>query len=236
MAGHFFHFLGSHFALKRSTIRCMLDSDDIQIAVMGYGGQQAAFDRNLWSWKRLDSSFLAICPEDSPLRVPPGIPLRRVGGQGHRGPAATERLRKILHVLLEREASFTMLFEYDSICLAPELPRMLLQDPTGIWSPRFHSGDRSFKSPWYLFPPWGFSRSALEAVSKFLDTHPGDIEHGFHDRIIGYAAYSERIQVHNTLTLGIGWGCNRVDTPDLFLHMMEAIGNGATLIHHGMKL
>ena len=216
----------------------MLSMDDVQIAVLAHGAQQATFERSMWSWRRLNGSPLVICPEDDPVTVPPGVPLRRAGRQGHSGAVASKRLKAILHVLRERQAAFTMLFEYDSLCLSPTLPEALLSDPRGFWSAKFNSGDPSFKSPWYLFPPWGMCRDTLNAISDTLDAHPDPIERGFHDRMMGFAAWKSQVPVVNTIRQPnkFAFGANKVDSNYIFMEMMDAIGNGATLIHHGLKL
>lgn len=147
-------------------------NDSTLITVHCYAGDAGRVVSNLACYLHHDPAPVVIMsPEDSPVIIP-GILCRQAGKRAYIGQDSLDRQRAHLRVALEYPFQYFLMNDSDSVCVSPEIPKYLYEEPKDIfWSneiedPRTHPTTL----PRLAFqPPYFLSREALERIIWICD-------------------------------------------------------------------
>lgn len=155
---------------------------DTLVVVHTYQGDAHQVQAALPQYLHHDAPVLVLSPADSPVEVE-GVECRSAGERAYTGEVSVRRQREHLGILLDYPAAFYLLHDADSVCLSPELPAYLYEQPEMVFynaSPtaRFLARavrDPGERHPWaerfpvVYQPPLFFSRASLEAMLAVSD-------------------------------------------------------------------
>lgn len=155
---------------------------DTRIAVCGYAGDQHYIIKALGNYLQHRCPVVVLSPEDSPAEIRyPGIENRFAGKRAYIGQESLDRQRLHLQELLKFPENHFLIHDSDSICLSPELPKYLYDEPDRVWSNLVnddipeHEAEFSTRPGWphvAFQPPYFLSRKTIEALLSVAD-HPG---------------------------------------------------------------
>lgn len=131
-----------------------------------------------------------LSPADSRVEITePNVDSRFGGQQQSIGPLSIQRQREHLRILLSYPEDFFLLHDADSVCLSPEFPNYLYEEPHTLWSNIVWIEDQGERNacdrrqlPHVAFqPPYFASRGTLEALlaasTPYRDQFDGFIDH-----------------------------------------------------------
>jgi hypothetical protein len=152
------------------------------IMVMAHADVQDTVDRHMPYWNKLGRVWIS-CPPSSIVKT--CGPVLAIGVKGHNGPEANARFKKIMNCMNEMDYDWFQLHEYDSLCLADTASDQL--DPGKIWANVFTNNQPQFKGGHFFHPPLTMTKKVLGQMCRALDAVNDQEEHGFWDRLAGYA-------------------------------------------------
>lgn len=200
----------------------------------GDADAQQTFERHLPFWRAHALPILVMCPRDSVVKT--GLQTLLIGKRCHHGAEANIRFRTLLETLAKTEYDRHVIFEYDSLCLVPELPYVKHDAVGAIWfvdSREVKScplGNKPFIGSCYSHPPLIMSTHVMNQVIESMWGLPEDCEYGMWDRYLGLAC--QRGEIKRT-PLGSAFSMNTIRNGDA-PNACAAARNG-TVIFHGVK-
>jgi hypothetical protein len=147
-------------------------NSDTRIAICCYAGDQHQVIKALGVYLHHKCPVVVLSPEDSKAEIRyPGIENRFAGKRAYIGQDSLERQRLHLELLLTFPENWFLVHDADSVCLKPELPTYLYQDPVTLWSNLVHDGIPEHQPayppgfPHIAFqPPYFLSRRTIEVL------------------------------------------------------------------------
>jgi hypothetical protein len=110
-------------------------NEDTRIAICCYAGDQHYVIKALGNYLQHECPVVVLSPEDSKAEIRyPGIENRFGGKRAYIGQESLDRQRIHLQMLLEFPENHFLIHDSDSLCLSPELPRYLYEEPDHVWS------------------------------------------------------------------------------------------------------
>ena len=164
-----------------------------------------------------------------------GLQTLLIGKRGHHSSEANGRFRKLLEALCKLDYDRHFIFEYDSLCVIPEIPIDFRFGVHGIsFLDERPSGSReNFEGKIFIHPPLAFTTETIAAVLEAMNDVPDKACNGFWDRWLGYACERGNIPVHCWRASGLGFSRNTI-LREHFPEACQAAGRGAVLFH-GVK-
>lgn len=143
---------------------------DTRLAICCYAGDQHYVTEMMDIHRAHDCPITVLSPEDSRAEVP-GVANRYGGKRCYIGQDCLDRMREHLKILLTYPENRFLIHDSDSICLSPELPACLYEEPDILWSnivpneiPEQQPGF-PIDIPHIAFqPPWFMSRLTIERL------------------------------------------------------------------------
>lgn len=194
--------------------------------VLGFGKQQATFDRHLPLWTRHGFDMLIGCPSDDPLDGR-GFPVRFTGQSSYAGDKSVERLKNVLRAVAGGGFLNAIIFEYDSICLIdkPEIKAGF----HGIFEA---NEDRwNYVAPCYLNAPWTIDAESAWKMLETAESYPDLTEGGQDDRYLSALAWFSGVPLIGHKEGG--FARNTIASADWPL-MIDKVQQGAKWVH-GIK-
>lgn len=102
------------------------------VAVHAYSGDEHQVRYALPQYLHHECPVLVLSPQDAPAHVP-GATNLSAGMRAYEGLTSVDRQRQHIEILLRHEADFFLLHDSDSICLSPELPSYLYDEPDTVF-------------------------------------------------------------------------------------------------------
>ena len=192
--------------------------------VMAHAEAQPVFDRHLRFWEQ-EGTLWAMCPQDTVIRTP--YPVMALGVRGHHNPASIHRFKQMVRVALQMDFDWYAIEEYDSFCLAKEIPK---QDGV-ILSNLFTANQPEFKGHYFLHPPLVCSRPVLSKIDDAMGRIGDDAEGSFWDRFLGYAC--ERFNIEMRGYEKKGFSRNTIEPYDI--PAAVAARKAGVVCFHGVK-
>lgn len=153
-------------------------NEDTAVVVHAYAGDVHQVVHALPQYLHHEAPMLVLSPADAPAIVE-GVECRQGGLRAYTGHVALGRQREHLQMLLDRDESWFLLHDSDSVCLEPVLPEYLYADEETVWynaapTARFiraRHGPESLiaEIPEVFQPPLFFSRKALERMLEVAE-------------------------------------------------------------------
>lgn len=151
-------------------------NEDTLVAVSCYAGDAHQVTGNIEAYAHHQTPVVILSPEDSPVFFS-GWDCRQAGKRAYIGQESLDRQRRYLEILLTFPHKYFLFNDSDSMCLSPEIPRFVYDEPDVFWSnevvePRPHA------SPYLkiaMQPPYFFSRETIQkllAVADRITAHP----------------------------------------------------------------
>jgi hypothetical protein len=108
---------------------------DTRVAVCCYAGDQHYVIKALDNYLQHECPVVVLSPEDSKAEIRyPGIENRFAGKRAYIGQDSLDRQRKHMELLLTFPEEYFLVHDSDSVCLTPELPHYLYEEPDILWS------------------------------------------------------------------------------------------------------
>ncbi len=156
---------------------------DTRVAVSCYAGDQQQCEQMLGQLLHHECPVTFMSPEDAPCDIvyPGRVDNLHFGKRGQLGPDAWARHLGFMQMLLMYPENHFLIHESDSLCLDPQIPDFLYDEPDIVWS---NNGESTWDH-WPGFPPgsakmsfqapWFFSRKTLTrliAAAPQVPYHP----------------------------------------------------------------
>lgn len=205
---------------------------DTKTVIMAHAEPAAedAFNRHLPFWRRHSSDISVMCPLDSQVKT--GLPIMPIGTRGHNGPEANRRFKKLLEILTMMDYDRYVIFEYDSLCLSPDLPQRVSEP--GLWCNLFDEDQptaRGFKGSHFTHPPLVMDKGTLRDIVRRGEQVSDEAERGFWDRWLGLVCELGSIPMRGYGRLG--FSKNTITESEL-PEAVKAVHGGAVMVH-GVK-
>jgi len=144
----------------------------ILVAISGYDGDRHQIINNWPCYEHHKTSILVLSPADAPVQKIHNAKMIQTGEKGWIGPQTLERHKKFLRVLLNQSADFYLFHDADSVCLSPELPKYLFDNPDTHWSNEvLDTNPGPSRLPKIAMqPPYMFSRGVLKSLVRISST------------------------------------------------------------------
>lgn len=152
---------------------------DTRIAICCYSGDQHYVIKALGNYLQHKCPVVVLSPEDSKAEIRyPGIENRFAGKRAYLGQDSLDRQRLHLEELLKFPENYFLIHDSDSICLSPELPRYLYDEPNAVWSNLVnddipeHEKEFATRPGWphvAFQPPYFLSRQTITALLSVAD-------------------------------------------------------------------
>lgn len=199
------------------------------LVVFTYSGQQQMLERHLPFFRKGGADIILVSPRDEPVTAPDDCTALNVGSSEHYGQSLMQRMNIGIKCAAADYDTIAVV-EGDSIVLGP------IHDaqPEGIDCFLYDSEQPPWKAPHYVHWPWLMSRKTAMRVAAEFHTLISlkDIERGFPDRMLGYAAHRAGIPLRHRPD--ITYSRNLIDTPEYVAQARDAIAGGAVFVH-GVK-
>lgn len=149
-------------------------NENTLVTVHGYAGDQHQIKNALTFYEHHQAPLVIFSPEDSRI-VRMGPHICRFGGKrAYVGPLSLERQMIHLKMMLEYPFDFFLMNDSDSVCLSPEIPRYLYEEPEVLWSNEvsdmMHKRADDYPWPRLAFqPPYFASRQVIERLLTVAD-------------------------------------------------------------------
>lgn len=152
---------------------------DTRIGICCYMGDQHQVIKALGNYLQHQCPVVVLSPEDSKAEIRyPGIENRFGGKRAYIGQDSLDRQRIHLKLLLEFPESHFLIHDSDSLCLSPELPKYLYDEPQHVWSNLVnddipeHKVEFDTRPGWpkvAFQPPYFLHRKTIEAMLAVAD-------------------------------------------------------------------
>jgi hypothetical protein len=104
------------------------------VVVHCYQGDAHQVEHALPQYLHHECPVLVLSPADSPVRIEdPRVECRAAGKRAYTGQDSLDRQKAHLEILLDYPQSFFLLHDSDSVCLSPELPAYLYENPDTVF-------------------------------------------------------------------------------------------------------
>lgn len=154
----------------------LIDNPDTLVVVHAYAGDIHQVKQNLPYLLHHRCPVVVLSPTDAPI---PDVGSRRVtclsgGLKGWIGKQTLERQVIHLRMLLQFPHRHFLLNDADSLCLSPDLPRYLYENPDLIWSNEVTDTNPapSLLPKLALQPPYFVSRNTIQGMLKASENPP----------------------------------------------------------------
>ncbi len=154
-------------------------NEDTRIGICCYAGDQHYVIKALDNYLQHQCPVVVLSPEDSKAEIRyPGIENRFGGKRAYIGQDSLDRQRIHLQLLLEFPEHHFLIHDADSICLSPELPRYLYDEPYHVWSNLVndnipeHLAEFNTRPGWphvAFQPPYFLHRETIEKMLAVAD-------------------------------------------------------------------
>lgn len=137
-------------------------NDNTLVSVHCYAGDMRQVTMLLPHYRHHGCPVVIVSPTDSPVNVS-GVECRQSGLVGYIGQVSLDRQREHLKLLAAYPQEWFLAHDSDSVCISPELPRYLYENPEIVWSNEVHDW-RTHPTPYpkiAMQPPYFFHRSTL---------------------------------------------------------------------------
>lgn len=204
------------------------------VTIMAHGESHAqqTFFRHLPFWRAHGLPILVTCPENSKVAAPASLPMLTIGRASHHDAEANRRFRTLLGILARTEYDRHIIFEYDSLCISPELPDEVLHS-RGLFGNVFNAlpGDARFTAGQYIHPPLIVDRETLNRLLESAPDVPDESEGGFWDRWLGKLCEVARVKPKSFGDLG--YSQNTIE--EHHLNDAEMAARDKAVFFHGVK-
>lgn len=147
-------------------------NEDTRIAVCCYQGDQPQVVANLDNYLQHNRPVVILSPDDSRVEIThPGIENRFAGKRAYTGQESLDRQRLHLAELLTFPETYFLIHDADSVCMSPELPRYIYEEPHHVWSnvvgDPFHDNPPAYPPGWphiAFQPPYFLARATIEKL------------------------------------------------------------------------
>lgn len=151
-------------------------TSDTLVVVHCYAGDQHLVEAFLPQYLHHGCDVLLLSPADAPVEIDrPGVTCCSAGKAAYFGQASLDRQRRHLELLLETDYTYFLLNDSDSVCLSPELPAYLYEQPEFVWSNEVKEM-RPHASPYpkiAFHPPYFLTRTTIERfLTVNVKAHP----------------------------------------------------------------
>jgi hypothetical protein len=220
----------------------MLNPDTL-VSIHGYVGDAAQIKTFLPYYLHHQTPVLILSPTDSPItsaEVPsrPTIKYQTGGLRAYVGQVSLDRQIEHLKILLQQKENYFLMHDSDSVCLSPELPRYLYNEPQVLWSnvvsDEMHPRDPEYPFPRLAFqPPYFCHRSVVEKLLTVADTVKGNPRTPFIDWCMMAWAVSAGVP-YKTFPDGMSCPTN-ADNREAVRCMREGVGIHGKIFLHSIK-
>jgi hypothetical protein len=222
-----------------------LDPSKVVGLVLAHERAAEAVKRHLPYWLKVCSKVIITIPEEQRLVIdhPDVIVLPIVPNQSAYSPETSRRTHELMKASLEHPAEFYLLFEYDSLCWGP-IPEEAIPYDGGVSACQWTNEARQpvpgkkFVSNIYLHFPQLYSRKGLQSMVDAISRDVSfDVEYGYGDRFLGYAAVAGQVPVKNLRTMGLSYSYENINSnvyPKRVYECIEAVKRGV-IFTHGIK-
>jgi len=220
----------------------MLNPDTL-VAVCGYAGDADQIRAILPYYLHHMVPVLVLSPVDAPITAQAvgskrGALFDTGGKRAYVGPVSLERQLEHLKILQKRPENFFLVHDSDSVCLSPQLPAYLFNEPEVIWSnvvsDEFHPRAEGYPFPRLAFqPPYFFSRSVLDKLIKAAPTVEPNPRSPFIDWCMMAWSVTAKIP-YKTFPDGMSCGTGE-DNPLGIKCMTEGVGIHGKIFLHSVK-
>ena len=143
---------------------------DTLVVVHCYSGDKDRVEAFLPQFLHHECPVLLLSPEDAPVDIDrPDVICRSAGKAGWKGPHTIHRQIEHWKIAAEFDVSYFLMNDSDSVCLTPELPRYLYEDPDldSFWCNVIGTHYLNYE------PPYFFSHDVLDRMIDVAE-HPGE--------------------------------------------------------------
>lgn len=150
-------------------------NNPLLIAVSAYAGDAIQVENNMPLYQQHGAPVLILSPTDAPITAltsnPQGVYYYQEGQAEWAGPKSLERHKAFLRHLLSLPYDWFLFHDADSICLRPELPSYLFENPNVHFSNEVAdlNPGASALPKLAMQPPYTFSRAVLVRLVEVLD-------------------------------------------------------------------
>lgn len=147
-------------------------NENTRVVVCCYAGDCCQVIRALDVYLHHNCPVVVLSPEDSKADVRyPGVEQRFAGKRAYVGPDSLERQRLHFLELLKFPEQHFLIHDSDSVCLSPDIPRYLYEEPDLVWSNLVNDDIPEHQEAYpdgfphiAMQPPYFLSRKTIEAL------------------------------------------------------------------------
>lgn len=216
---------------------------DTLVSVHGYAGDQHQVRFMMPYFIHHKCPVVVMSPTDSPILEKfvgpkPNVTYEQGGLRAYIGQLSLDRQIEHMKMLLKHPQKFFLMNDADSVCLSPQLPQYLYDEPDVLWSQvvsdAMHDSKRAvdYKYPHLAFqPPYFCSRQVLEQLLTVADKIKADPNTPFIDWCmmawaveaqVVYKGYPDGISCPTTIPEGRYWMSGAIQKEGkIFLHSIK---------------
>jgi len=178
------------------------------VSVHGYAGDKDQVENAMPYFLHHNCPVVVLSPDDSPIiqvEAAPTVICRQVGKRAYIGELSLTRQLAQMKALLDYPFEYFLMNDADSVCLSPQIPQYIYNEPEVLWSNEvsdmMHSRLLSYRLPRLAFqPPYFISRKNIEKILKFSKRVKTDRTTPFIDWVMMAWAVTAGIPHKNFLT------------------------------------
>lgn len=221
---------------------CMsnLNNPSTLVSVHCYAGDQSQVENAMPYYLHHGCPVVVLSPVDSPIKqvaAAPTVICRQGGSRAYVGELSLTRQLEHMRMLLEYPFEYFLMNDSDSVCLSPQIPRYVYNEPEVLWSNEvsdmMHNRLLSYRLPRLAFqPPYFISRRNIEKILKFAKRVKTDRTTPFIDWVMMAWAVTAGIPHKNFLT---GASCPTRGHPPGYDLMCELVRKHGRVMVHSIK-
>lgn len=109
-------------------------NEDTRIAISCFAGDQRQIDQSFDLYLHHGCPITVLSPTDGPVEIAhDGVDNRHAGMRGRSGPLAQARQIEYYKTLLSYPEKWFLIHDSDSLCIDPQIPAYLYEDPNVFW-------------------------------------------------------------------------------------------------------
>lgn len=219
-------------------------NDDTLIVVSGYAGDAHQMEELLPYYEHHQRPLLVLSPDDSPIPTLGSHVGVSAGKRAYIGQASLDRQPRHLLTALELPYEWYLFNDSDSICISPEIPSYLYEDPDVIWSNEVEDErEKGCHDPLphiAMQPPYFMSRKILrelvihgaqtaDPITPFIDWYMVQIAYAagvphrnFRDGVCFSTLAEEHVQLMEGLVRGGAKMLHSIKSGEVAARMKEA--------------
>ena len=225
---------------------------DTRISVHCYSGDENQVREKLGLYMHHECPVTILSPEDAPVNIDHGIVDYRQGGKRspkiwggspmhtpQAGQDSIDRQRRHLEILLEYPEKYFLCNDADSVCLSPNLPEYLYNEPDILWSnlvydpiPHQQSGYPPNFPRLAFQPPYFLSRTTIERMLAVAEGVKANPVMPYIDYYMVDLAVRAKL-VWKGFPDGFSGGIS--DSPGVMEHTQVAVRHKGTIFIHSVK-